>query len=78
MSDFRFILAGLLSNPNLDNYKHFFNLKEAKYNSIRKGFKAIPYKFNIPFFSHQNLELECIAEPELLKLTEFIKDICQI
>lgn len=78
LSDFRFILAGLLSNPNLDNYKHFFDLKEAKYNSIRKGFKAIPYKFNIPFFSHQNLELECIAEPELLKLKEFIKDICQI
>lgn len=78
LSNFRFILAGLLSNSNLDNYKHFFNSKEVKYNSIRRGFKAIPYKFNMPFFNHQKLELECIAEPELLKLKEFIKDICQI
>lgn len=78
LSNFRFILAGLLSNPNLDNYKHFFNLREAKYNSVRRGFNVIPYKFNMPFFNHQKLELECIAEPELLKLKEFIKEICQI
>lgn len=78
LSNFRFILAGLLSNPNLDNYKHFFNSKDAKYNCVRKGFKVMPYKFDIPFFKHKNLELECIAEPELLKLKEFIKEICQI
>jgi hypothetical protein len=78
LSNFRFILAGLLSNSNLDNYKHFFNSREVKYNSERRGFRAIPYKFDMPFFSHQKLQLECIAEPELLKLKEFIKDICQI
>lgn len=78
VSNFRFILAGFLSNSNLDNYKHFFNSNEVKYNSVRKGFKAIPYKFDIPFFSHQKLQLECIAEPEILKLKEFIKEICQI
>ncbi|MEH7889227.1 hypothetical protein [Elizabethkingia meningoseptica] len=74
--DFRFILLGLLSNSNLDNYKHFFS--DEGYNIPREGFVAIPYKFNVPFFNYQEVKLECIAEPELLKLKEFIKDICQI
>ena len=78
LNNFRFILAGLLSNSNLDNYKHFFNPEETNHNITRQGFETIPYKFNMPFFSHQKLELECIAEPELSKLKEFIKEICQI
>ncbi|WP_172283706.1 hypothetical protein [Chryseobacterium sp. LAM-KRS1] len=78
LTDFRFLLTALLSNTNLDNYKHFFDSRESKYNTTRRGFKAIPYKFNLPFFNHQKLELECIAEPELLKLKEFIRKICQI
>ncbi|UUC45764.1 hypothetical protein [Flavobacterium cerinum] len=72
----KFILLGFLSNPNLDNYKHFFT--DSSYNTRRDGFAVTPYKFKIPFFGHPNLELECIAEPELSKLKEFIKDICQI
>lgn len=76
LTNFRFILLGFLSNPNLDNYRHFFT--DELYNTQREGFAVTPYKFKIPFFGHSDLELECIAEPELSKLKEFIKDICQI
>ncbi len=74
LNNFSFLLLGFLSNENLDNYRHFFNDEE--YNASRNGFAVIPYKFKIPFFGHQGIELECIAEPELLKLKEFINNIC--
>ncbi|MDR6159898.1 hypothetical protein QF023_003414 [Chryseobacterium sp. SLBN-27] len=76
LQNFSFILLGFLSDQNLDNYRHFFINQD--YNTARDGFAVTPYKFKIPFFGHQDLELECIAEPEILKLKEFIKDICQI
>lgn len=71
-----FILLGFLSDQNLDNYRHFFT--DQVYNKPREGFAVTPYKFKVPFFGHKGLELDCIAEPELLKLKEFIKEICQI
>lgn len=76
LENFKFKLLGLLSNSNLDNYKHFFI--DTVYNSIRKDYCVTPYKFKVPFFNHQDLELECIAEPELSKLNDYIKEICQI
>lgn len=76
VENFKFKLLGLLSNSNLDNYKHFFIDKV--YNSTRKDYYVTPYKFKVPFFNHQDLELECIAEPELSKLNDYIKEICQI
>lgn len=76
VQNFNFILLGFLSNENIDNYRHFFTDKN--YNTPREEFAVTPYRFKVPFFSHQNLELECIAEPEISKLKEFIKEICQI
>ncbi|MBF02412.1 MAG: hypothetical protein CMP76_03860 [Flavobacterium sp.] len=76
LQDFTFILLGFLSHQNIDNYRHFFD--DEVYNTPREGFAITPYKFKVPFFGHQGLELECIAEPELSKLKEFIKEICQI
>lgn len=76
LQDFSFILSGLLSTDNIDNYRHFFT--DDTYNKKREGFAITPYKFNVPFFSHKGLELKCIAEPEILKLKEYIKNICQI
>lgn len=76
LQNFSFILLGFLSDQNLDNYRHFFT--DQVYNTTREGFAVTPYKFKVPFFSHQDLGLECLAEPETLKLKEFIKDICQI
>lgn len=76
LQDFNFILLGFLSNENIDNYRHFFT--DENYNTPREEFVVTPYRFKVPFFSHQNLELECIAEPEISKLKEFIKEICQI
>lgn len=76
LQNFTFILLGFLSDQNIDNYRHFFT--DQVYNTPREGFAVTPYKFKVPFFSHQDLGLECIAEPELLKLKEFIKEICQI
>lgn len=74
--NYKFLLIGLLSNSNLDNYKHFYS--DLNYNTPRKDFTIVPFKFNIPFFNYQDLLLECIAEPEHLKLKEFIKSICLI
>lgn len=74
--NFSFILLGFLSDQNLDNYRHFFT--DPFYNRPREGFAVLPYSFKMPFFGHQDLNLECVAEPELSKLKEFIKDICQI
>lgn len=76
LQDFAFILLGFLSDQNIDNYRHFFT--DQTYNTPREEFAVTPYKFKVPFFGHQGLALECIAEPELLKLKEFIKEICQI
>lgn len=76
VQNFNFILLGFLSNENIDNYRHFFT--DENYNTPREEFAVTPYRFKVPFFSHQNLELECIAEPEISKLKEFIKEICQI
>jgi len=76
LQDFTFILLGFLSDQNVDNYRHFFT--DQAYNTPREEFAVTPYKFKVPFFGHQGLALECIAEPELLKLKEFIKEICQI
>lgn len=76
LENFSFILLGFLSDQNLDNYRHFFT--DTIYNKPRDGFAVVPYKFKMPFFGHQDLNLECIAEPELSKLKEFIKNICQI
>lgn len=76
LQDFTFILLGFLSDQNIDNYRHFFT--DQTYNTPREEFAVTPYKFKLPFFGHQDLALECIAEPELLKLKEFIKEICQI
>lgn len=74
--NFSFILTGLLSTDNIDNYRHFFT--DDTYNKKREGFAITPYKFNVPFFRHEGLDLKCIAEPEILKLKEYIKNICQI
>lgn len=76
LKNFSFILLGFLSDQNLDNYRHFFT--DQLYNKPREGFAVTPYKFKMPFFGHQYLNLECITEPELSKLKEFIKNICQI
>lgn len=76
LQDFTFILLGFLSDQNIDNYKHFFT--DHVYNTPREEFAVTPYRFKVPFFSHQGLELECIAEPELSKLKEFIKETCRI
>lgn len=76
LQDFTFILLGFLSDQNVESYRHFFS--DEVYNTPREGFAVTPYKFKVPFFSHQDLGLECIAEPERLKLKEFIKKICQI
>ncbi len=78
LSSFRFLLFGLLSSSNIDNYKHFFMPEDIDYNVDRENFKVTPYKFAVPFFNHQDLVLECIAEPEILKLKEYIKETCQI
>lgn len=76
LQDFTFILLGFLSDQNIDNYRHFFT--DQTYNTPREEFAVTPYKFKVPFFGHQGLAMECIAEPELLKLKEFIKETCQI
>lgn len=76
LQDFAFILLGFLSDQNIDSYRHFF--ADQAYNTKREEFAVTPYKFKVPFFGHPGLALECIAEPELLKLKEFIKEICQI
>ena len=78
LNNFSFALLGFLSNDNLENYKHFFDDKDQDYNTARDGFVITPYRIKVPFFSHPDLELECIAEPQLSKLREFIKEICQI
>lgn len=78
LNNFSFALLGFLSNDNLENYKHFFDDKDQDYNTEREGFVITPYRFKVPFFSHPDLELECIAEPQLSKLKEFIEKICQI
>ncbi|MEC4117148.1 hypothetical protein VSP20_09200 [Myroides phaeus] len=74
--DFNFVLLGLLSDKNLESYRHFF--VDEEYNQARADFAVTPYKFKVPFFKHQSLELQCIVEPEFLRLKEFIKKICQI
>lgn len=74
---FDFVLMGLLSHPNIDNYKFFLN-EEVGYNTNREGFNVIPYKFQVPFFNHKGMVLNCISEPEISKLNDYIKEICQI
>lgn len=75
--DFEFILIGLLSHTNIDNYKHFLN-EDVDYNAKREGYNVIPYKFQVPFFNHKDIVLNCISEPEISKLNEYIKKLCQI
>lgn len=75
--DFNFILMGLLSHSNINNYKHFLN-EEVEYNTKREGYNVIPYKFQVPFFNHKDILLNCISEPEISKLNDFIKETCQI
>lgn len=75
LTDFQFLLFALLSNTNIDNYKHFFVSEEFGYNTGREDFNVIPHKFNVPLFNHKDVMLECIAEPEVQKLKNYIEHI---
>lgn len=77
ISDIDFYLIGLLSNKNIDNYQYFLQEND-DYNVNRNGYKVMPYKFEVPFMSHKDINLHCLSEPEISKLENYIKELCQI